>query len=98
MEIYGDQLDIVYRPTDFDQLDFKLGWLYARNDKFIIPSTGADFSGLQLQYAPDWTIVAGYHRDFHLESGSYIRARVDTRFESRFFGDFFHRNQAEALH
>lgn len=91
VEIWGDQLDVVYRPTDYDRFDFSLGWLYARNDKFIIPSTGANFNGLQLQYAPDWTVTAGYHHDFPLnENFGYIRASVDTRFESRFWGDFFH--------
>ena len=42
-----------------------------------------------MQYAPDWTVVAGYQHDFRLSNGN-LKFRVDTRYESSFWGDFFH--------
>ncbi len=90
IEIYGNQLDILFVPTDSDRLNLSVGYLHARNKKFVTPGIGGvDLSGLQLQYAPDWTVVAGYQHDFQLGSG-FLRMRADTRYESTFWGDFFH--------
>lgn len=92
IEIYGNQLDVLFSPTVNDRFNISVGYLHARNDRFVLPGTGgANLNGLQLQYAPDWTVTAGYQHDFHFGGGyGYLRARVDTRFEDRFFGDFFH--------
>lgn len=88
VEIYGLQADFLLRPSADDQLNLNIGYLHGRQTEVVLPS-GQDFSGLQLQFAPDWTISAGYQRDFHLGSG-YVRASVDTRYESSFWGDFQH--------
>nr|WP_087573746.1 TonB-dependent receptor [Sphingomonas sp. CDS-1] len=89
VEIYGDQLDVVFKPTDNDQLNISVGYLHARNKNFTLPDGSATFDGLQLQFAPDWTVSAGYHHDFTLSNG-YVRALVSGRFESSFYGDFRH--------
>lgn len=95
VEIYGNQLDILFRPTSNDQLSLSVGYLHARNKSFdlppgtILPGSPTNYDGLQLQYAPDWTIIAGYHHDFQLARG-YIRAQAYSRFESSFFADFNH--------
>jgi iron complex outermembrane recepter protein len=89
VEIYGNQLDVLFRPTDADQLRLSIGYLHARNKKFELPDGTANFNGLQLQYAPDWTISAGYHHDFQLGAG-FLRAQFNTRFESSYFSDFYH--------
>lgn len=93
VEIYGNQLDILFRPTSDDQLSLSVGYLHARNKSFdlppgtVFPGMPTNYDGLQLQYAPDWTISAGYHHDFQLARG-YIRAQAYSRFESSFFADF----------
>ena len=46
-----------------------------------------DFSDYELQYAPDWTVTAGYQHDFPIGVG-YLRARVESRYESDFWGTF----------
>jgi len=95
VEIYGNQLDILFHPTADDRLSFSVGYLHARNKSFDLPPGASlpgqptNFDGLQLQYAPDWTLSAGYHHDFQLANG-YVRAQVNTRYESSFFADFNH--------
>ena len=88
VEIYGLQSDFLLRPSTDDQFNLSIGYLHGRQTNVVLP-TGEDFSGLQLQFAPDWTISAGYYHDFHLSKG-YVRANVDTRYESSFWGDFRH--------
>lgn len=87
VEIYGDQLDILFRPSETDQLNLTVGYLHARSKS--LPLDLQPFEGLMLQYSPTWTVSAGYQHDFRLNAG-YIRARVDTRYESHFWGDFRH--------
>lgn len=86
--IYGDQLDIIFKPTPVDQFSVNVGYLHARYKKFLLPD-GSSYAGNQLQYAPDWTINAGYFHDFEMSRG-YLRAMVNTRFESSFYGDYLH--------
>ncbi|HSN72869.1 MAG TPA: TonB-dependent receptor [Steroidobacteraceae bacterium] len=95
VEIYGNQLDVLWQITENDRLNLAVGYLHARNKEFIVPpginigTDRRDFGGYALQYAPDWTVSAGYQRDFHLPRG-YLRARVDSRYESAFWGTFSH--------
>ena len=46
-----------------------------------------DFGGYQLQYAPEWTVSAGYQHDVYVGAG-YVRARIETRYEDAFWGTF----------
>lgn len=95
VEIYGNQLDVLFQPTARDRLNLSVGYLHARNKEFIVPpginiGPGThDFAGYDLQYAPEWTVSAGYHHDFQLGRG-YLRARLDSRYESSFWGTFNH--------
>lgn len=89
VEIYGDQMDLIFKPTPDDQFNLSVGYLHARNKRFTLPDGSASFDGYQLQFAPDWTISAGYHHDFQMAKG-YLRALVTGRYESSFFGDFRH--------
>jgi len=92
-EIYGNQLDVLYQVTDAGRLDVSVGYLHARYEEFLVPADidigtpNRDFSGYELQYAPDWTVTAGYQHDFAL-GGGYLRARVESRYESDFWGTF----------
>lgn len=89
VEIYGVQVDGVVDFSMEDRLSVSVGYLNARNKKFDLPDGTANYDGLQLQYAPDWTISANYHHDFQMKDG-YLRASVGTRYESSFFADFSH--------
>jgi iron complex outermembrane receptor protein len=46
-----------------------------------------DFGGYPLQYAPEWTVSAGYQHDFAVGAAT-LRARVETRYEDEFWGTF----------
>ena len=95
VEIYGNQLDLLFQITPDDRLNLNVGYLHARTKEFVVPdginigTDQRDFAGYALQYAPDWTVSAGYHHDFHFDGG-YLRARVDSRYESSFWGTFNH--------
>jgi iron complex outermembrane receptor protein len=92
-QIYGDQLDVLYEITDRDRLNLSVGYLHAEYDEFVIPdgvnigTARRDFGGYPLQYAPEWTVTAGYQHDFHFGSG-YLRARLETHYEDFFWGTF----------
>jgi iron complex outermembrane receptor protein len=88
-EIYGDELDILLKPTPADQLSLSFGYLHARYDQFDLPDATANYDGYQLQYAPDWTVNAGYHHDFPCASG-YLRASATSHYEDSFYADFSH--------
>ncbi|HEX9207104.1 MAG TPA: TonB-dependent receptor [Steroidobacteraceae bacterium] len=93
--IYGNQLDVLFQPVEQGLLNLSVGYLKAEYDDFVIPDfvvTGnpqRDFGGYQLQYAPDWTVSAGYQHDFPLWSGN-LRARLETRYEDAFWGTYAH--------
>lgn len=93
VQIYGDQLDIVLRATEDDNLNLSVGYLHAQYKDFTLPLDsafpGQSFRGYQVQYSPTWTISGGYSHDFRMAKG-YLRARVNTRYESAFFADFNH--------
>ncbi|HET9693713.1 MAG TPA: TonB-dependent receptor, partial [Steroidobacteraceae bacterium] len=91
--IYGNQLDVLFEPTDSDLLNVTVGYLHAEYDEFVVPEgvdiglTRRDFGGYPLQYAPEWTLTAGYQRDFTAGAGN-LRARIETRYEDEFWGTF----------
>ncbi len=91
--IYGNQLDVLFRATDTDLLSLSVGYLHAEYEDFDVPpgvdigTDQRDFSGFPLQYAPEWTVSAGYEHDFVFARG-YLRARLATRYESSFWGTF----------
>ncbi len=94
-EIYGNQLDLIWLPTDKDRLNLSVGYLHARTTDFQVPPNTVtwngrtNFDGYQMQYAPDWTVSAGYSHDFMVGAG-YLRAALSTRYESSFYADFSH--------
>jgi len=88
-EIYGDQLDALFRATSSDQFHLSVGYLHARNIRFELPDGTANYNGFQLQYAPDWTVSAGYFHDFRWTAG-FLRAQASSRYEDSFYADFSH--------
>jgi iron complex outermembrane recepter protein len=95
VEVYGDQLDVLFQPTSVDRLNISVGYLHGRNIDFTIPedinvgTSVRNFGGYQLSNAPDWTVSGGYQHDVHIGSG-YLRARADSRYEDSFWGDYAH--------
>ena len=89
--IYGNQIDLAYRPNSSPatRLLLSLGYLHARYDDFLIDSLDA-FNGNQLQNAPDWTATLGVVHDWSLETGAMLNIDISARFESGFWGDFSH--------
>jgi iron complex outermembrane receptor protein len=69
-------------------MNLSVGYVHGRYKDFTLPD-GSNYNGFQLQYAPTWTVSAGYSHDFAL-AGGYLRAKVGTRYESAFFADFNH--------
>jgi iron complex outermembrane recepter protein len=91
--IWGNQLDVLFEPTGQDLLNLTIGYLDAEYDEFVVPAgvnigmAQHDFGGYPLQYAPEWTVSAGYQHDFSVGPGN-LRARVETRYEDSFWGTF----------
>lgn len=91
--IYGNQLDVLYQATGRDRFNLTVGYLDAQYDEFLVPDEvniglpQRDFGGYPLQYAPEWTVSAGYQHDFRLGAAT-LRARVETRYEDAFWGTF----------
>jgi len=91
--IKGDQLDILALVFTQDQLNANLGYSHARNVDFVTPD-GKNYDGLQLAYAPDWTAEAGYTHNMPI-GNAILRAHIDWRWESSWFGDYVHNKGTE---
>jgi iron complex outermembrane receptor protein len=95
VETWGNQLDLLWLPSERSRFNLSVGYLHARYEDFVVPPDinigpgTRDFRGYQLQYAPDWTVSAGYQQDFPF-AGGYLRGRVESRYESSFWGTFTH--------
>jgi iron complex outermembrane receptor protein len=93
--IYGNQLDVLFEPVQHGLLNLTVGYLKAEYDEFVVPAdintgtTRRDFGGYRMQYAPEWTVSAGYQHDFPI-GASHVRARLETRYEDSFWGTFAH--------
>jgi iron complex outermembrane receptor protein len=91
--IYGNQLDVLFQPTARDRFNLTVGYLDAQYDQFQVPESvdiglpRRDFGGYPLQYAPEWSVTAGYQHDFTVGAAT-LRARVETRYEDEFWGTF----------
>ena len=88
-EIYGNQLDVLFEITDSDLLNLSVGYLHAEYEEFTVPdgvnigTPQRDFGAYPLQYAPEWTVTAGFHHDFVVGNGRLrARARRATRMRS----------------
>lgn len=91
VEIYGNQLDLVFVPERLPdtRLALSVGYLHARYQDFLVDDLDA-FNGMQMQNAPDWTTTLGVDHDWRLGGGAYLQASVISRYESGFWGDFSH--------
>ncbi len=88
IHVYGVQMDAIWAPTERDRINLNVGYTHARNKKFVTPD-GDDFTGLAPQYAPDWTIAAGYSHSFPMPAGQ-LKASVNGRYETKWWADYVH--------
>lgn len=88
-EVHGVQLELSLAPSPLGELNLSGAWIRARYTDFDLPDGTASFDGFQAQYAPEWSWVLRYHRDFHIAAGR-LRAAVNSRYESSFWADFAH--------
>jgi iron complex outermembrane recepter protein len=86
--IKGDQLDILMRVFTDDQVNLNIGYTHARNIDFTTPA-GQRFDGYQLAFAPDLTGTVGYTHNIPVGEAT-LRAHVDWRYESSWWGTFNH--------
>jgi iron complex outermembrane receptor protein len=86
--IKGNQLDILTRVFTDDEASVNVGYTHARNVNFITPA-GQNFDGYQLAFAPDLTASVGYTHNMPIGNAT-LRAHVDWRYESSWWGTFNH--------
>jgi iron complex outermembrane recepter protein len=93
--IRGDQLDVLAKVSQQDQLNLNIGYSRSRN-KDVIDPTGRNFDGLSPPYSPDWTAEAGFTHNIPLGDAT-LRAHIDWRFESSWFADYVHNKGTEQV-
>jgi iron complex outermembrane receptor protein len=86
--IRGDQLDVLAKISQQDQVNLNIGYSRARN-KDVVDPTGNNYDGLSPPYSPDWTAAAGFTHSIPLGDAT-LRAHIDWRFESSWFADYVH--------
>ena len=86
--IKGDQLDVLMRVFEQDQINLNVGYSKGRNADFVTPQ-GQDYAGYQVGYAPDITGIVGYTHNIPLGTAT-LSAHIDWRFESGWWGTFNH--------
>lgn len=93
--LYGGELETVFKPGLYTQIDFNAAYLHAEFDDLctVVSATcpaAADFSGNRLQQAPRWTLGAGFTQDFVM-GASTLTLRAQTRYQSKSFFSFANR-------
>jgi iron complex outermembrane recepter protein len=89
----GGEIETNFIVSDHGQLDIALTLLDARHEEFI--TSAFNYSGNDVQRAPDYTVTAAYGHEFPLSNGGAILGRltsmyVDGNFtrDSNFPGDY----------
>lgn len=81
---WGVQVDSRYQITPEDELGIGFDVLRAKMDKLILPvAPFANYSGLDLPYAPHFTIHADYRHTFNLANGGTVDFLVDSRYQTK---------------
>lgn len=86
LEIYGAELELVYKPMPPLQLDAQVGYLDADYGEFAderFVSFGGDRSFQDPAFSPEWTTRFGAVYDAELEDGSTLRFSGSARYRSR---------------
>jgi iron complex outermembrane recepter protein len=74
----GGEIESNFLVMDHGQLDLSLTLLDAKHDEFVTPAF--DFSGNDVQRAPDFTVLAGYSHEFALPNGGALIGRLTSMY------------------
>lgn len=79
----GLELSARYRVSNLGRLDMGLGLLRARYSDFVTPN-GSNFSGRNLDKAPEATLNIGYTHHWDLTSGARLTAYLGSKYSSAY--------------
>jgi len=82
-ELYGAEIESSYIPWEHGQLDLTVTWDHAKHTEFVTPAF--DFSGHDMQGAPDYTIMAQYSHEWDLSNGGTLSGVVSTMFTDGYY-------------
>jgi iron complex outermembrane receptor protein len=85
-EIYGVDMQSNYILTKQDRVDFSLSYLNATYKNVTVVYEVADteyFDGAHKTHSPEWTVALGYEHSFYLPNDGSLKARIDTRYETK---------------
>jgi iron complex outermembrane receptor protein len=102
VKIYGVEFTTQYQLTQSDHIYATFNYLSAKIDEFTTPFSttedvassvilipgGTSLHGYSLIDAPKIATSAGYYHDWNFASGASLVAQVDTRFETKHYGEF----------
>jgi iron complex outermembrane receptor protein len=74
----GGEIESSVLVMENGQLDLALTLLDAKHEKFVTPAF--DFSGHDVQRAPDYTVLAGYSHKFPLASGASVVGKITSMY------------------
>jgi iron complex outermembrane receptor protein len=83
-EIYGVELETVFKPTPSDKLDISVNYLHARYKTFAVAVGGVNvsYAGNPMIQSPTWALSGGYEHIFDVAGGE-LTARVQSHFQTR---------------
>jgi iron complex outermembrane receptor protein len=93
--VKGDQLDVLARVFNADDLNFNVAWSKARNED-VVDTNGNSYDGLAPAYTPDWVVEAGYTHSIPM-GNAFLRAHVNWRYESKWWADYVHNLGTEQI-
>jgi iron complex outermembrane receptor protein len=90
--IYGVEPDISVEIPEVGQIDLNGQYLHARLTDFL--NLGVQYAGNQLPQAPDFTLSAGWSRNFPTRIGVF-RAEVRTKLQTKSYLDYTNYGEQE---
>lgn len=92
--IYGLDLSTNYLITPNDRIDLQASMLHSEVRDLVIKYTyyyppSDVFEGTELNNAPKLTATLGYQHTFNLRNGGNIRAKINTRYQTKTMLQFF---------
>lgn len=86
--IYGDQVNAVYKLTDYDTINLGVNFMSAHFTELNVG--GVDLAGYQLANAPVMAGTGGYEHRTDLSDGSNVSFRVQSHVQAGYWGVYDH--------
>lgn len=91
VRIYGVDFSSRLLPFEGTQLSFKASYLHAEAKELILPvAPFSNFSGFELPYSPDWTIIAEAMQRVPLANGAHIEGAATYTWYAGQWGIYTH--------